>query len=46
MSALQLYAVNQRLGRQHGIGYIVVGLPSELRALPDRVGDVEAFWRA
>jgi uncharacterized protein involved in exopolysaccharide biosynthesis len=46
MSALQLNAMKQRLGRRHGIGYIVVGLPYELRALPDRAGDVEAFWKA
>jgi hypothetical protein len=24
----------------------VVGVPDELRTLPDRVGDVSAFWRA
>lgn len=46
MSALQLNAMKQRLGRRHGIGYIVVGLPYELRALPDRAGDVEVFWKA
>jgi uncharacterized protein involved in exopolysaccharide biosynthesis len=45
MSALQLNAIKKRLGRQHGVGYIVVALPYELRALPDRAGDVEAFWR-
>lgn len=44
-SALQLNGMRNRLGRQHGIGYIVVGLSEELRTLPDRAGDVTAFWR-
>jgi uncharacterized protein involved in exopolysaccharide biosynthesis len=44
MSFAQLNAMSDRLGRQHGVGYIVVGLPTELQTLPDRQGSVEAFW--
>ena len=46
MSAFRLNGIQNRLGRERGIGYIVVGLPEELLTLPDRVGDVAAFWRA
>jgi hypothetical protein len=43
---MQLREIQNRLGRQSGIGFIVVGLPEELRSLRDRVGDVTGFWRA
>jgi uncharacterized protein involved in exopolysaccharide biosynthesis len=46
VSAMQLREIQNRLGRQSGIGFIVVGLPEELRSLRDRVGDVTGFWRA
>lgn len=46
ISGLQLNAIGNRIGRTRGVGYIVIGLPEELRALPDRVGDVEGFWKA
>ncbi len=46
VSAMQLRGIQNRLGRQSGIGFIVVGLPEELRSLRDRVGDVTGFWRA
>ena len=45
VSALSLNGIRRRFGRERGIGYIVVGLPEELHALPDRVGDVAGFWR-
>jgi hypothetical protein len=45
-SAIQLHRIQNRVGRQRGIGYIVVGLSDELRGLPDRVGDVAGFWRS
>jgi uncharacterized protein involved in exopolysaccharide biosynthesis len=45
LSAPQLNRTHQRLGREGGIGYVVVGLPDELSSLPDRVGDVAEFWR-
>ncbi len=44
MSALRLSRVQQRLGRQRGIGYILLGLPDEYRSLPDRAGPVAEFW--
>lgn len=46
LSAPQLYKLRHRLGRDTGIGYLVVGLPEEFRTLPDRAGDVGAFWNA
>jgi len=46
VSALKLNGIQDRIGRRQGIGYILVGLPEELRTLPDRAGDVTAFWRA
>jgi uncharacterized protein involved in exopolysaccharide biosynthesis len=45
LSAPQLNRTQQRLGREGGVGYIVVGLPDELSSLPDRMGDVAEFWR-
>jgi hypothetical protein len=45
-TVLSLNAMQRRFGREQGVGYIVVGLPEELLTLPDRVGDVAAFWRA
>jgi hypothetical protein len=46
MSAPRLNGLQNRVGRQEGIGYVVVGLPDELHSLPDRVGNVAAFWRS
>jgi hypothetical protein len=46
VSVLSLNGIQRRFGRERGVGYIVVGLPEELLTLPDRVGDVAAFWRA
>jgi hypothetical protein len=46
MSALQLNGIQNRVGRQDGIGFIVVGLPRELASLPDRAGNVDQFWRS
>jgi uncharacterized protein involved in exopolysaccharide biosynthesis len=46
MSAPRLNGIQNRVGRQEGIGYVVVGLPDELHSLPDRVGNVAAFWRS
>ena len=34
-----------RLGRESGVGVVLLGLTPELLKLPDRVGDVETFWR-
>lgn len=46
MSALAMRGIQNRTGRERGIGYIVVRLAEELRTLPDRAGDVDAFWLA
>ena len=46
MSAIRLNGIQSRVGRQDGIGYIVVGLPPELASLPDRAGNVDQFWRS
>jgi hypothetical protein len=43
---MDLRNMSTRLGREHGIGYIVVGVDEELTNLPDRAGPVEQFWRA
>ena len=45
LSVLQLNATQHRLGRESGVGYVVVGLPDELKSLQDRAGDVAEFWR-
>lgn len=45
MPALQLSGVATRLGRDDGVGYVLVNLADHYAHLPDRVGDVEAFWR-
>ncbi len=40
-------SVRDRLGRRDaGVGYVVVNVPDEFRELPDRAGDVMAFWQA
>ncbi len=44
MSFAKLNAISDRLGRQHGVGYIVVGLPTDLQTLPDRQGSIDPFW--
>lgn len=41
-----LQAIRRRLGRETGIGYLVVDLPRDLESLPDRVGPVAQFWSA
>ena len=44
MTSLALHGIKSRLGRKDGVGFVVVDLPDDLHALPDRVGDVAAFW--
>jgi uncharacterized protein involved in exopolysaccharide biosynthesis len=41
-----LATLRNRLGRTHNVAVIVVAMPEDLLQLPDRVGDVEAFWHA
>ncbi len=43
-SAFELKKVTTRLGREHGIGYILVNIDEPYASLPDRVGPVEHFW--
>ena len=44
MTFFELNGARQRLGRDGGVAYILVGLPSEFSTLPDRVGNVAGFW--
>jgi hypothetical protein len=44
-SVPHLANVGSRLGRENGVAMVVVGLSDELLNLPDRAGDVQAFWR-
>lgn len=44
VSALELNRTGHRLGRDRGIGFVVVGLPEELKGLADRHGDLARFW--
>jgi hypothetical protein len=45
-SCLQLMKIRSRLGRDDGIGLLLVGLQKELAMVRDRVGEVERFWFA
>jgi predicted nucleic acid-binding Zn-ribbon protein len=45
MTALALNGIHRRIGREEGIGYVVLALPEELGSLPDRVGNVVDFWK-
>jgi uncharacterized protein involved in exopolysaccharide biosynthesis len=40
-----LAGLRTRLGRDHGVAILVLGLTPDLLTLPDRVGDVNRFWR-
>lgn len=44
MSVADLAQLRTRLGRGEGIGLLLVGLDPALERLPDRVGEVDAFW--
>jgi uncharacterized protein involved in exopolysaccharide biosynthesis len=45
-SLLQLMKIKNRLGRENGIGILLVGLPKDYAMVRDRVGEVERFWHA
>lgn len=45
-TAFALNGVRRRIGREDGIGYIVLDLSEELGTLPDRIGDVVRFWKS
>lgn len=44
MNAIELTRVKTRLGREAGVGYVLVNLGNAFVDLEDRVGDVEGFW--
>jgi len=44
MNAIELTRVTTRLGREAGVGYVLVNLEGAYVDLEDRVGDVEGFW--
>ncbi|MDH3624620.1 MAG: hypothetical protein OES69_12790 [Myxococcales bacterium] len=46
MNVIELTRVTTRLGREDGVGYVLVNLKDAYVDLDDRVGDVEAFWGA
>lgn len=46
LSMTQLAQVHTRLGRDSGVGVLLVGIDGELLRLRDRVGDVEAYWQS
>jgi len=43
-NVVDLTRVTTRLGREEGVGYVLVNLQDKYVDLEDRVGDVEAFW--
>lgn len=45
LSVAEVAQLRSRLGRDSGIGLLLVGLNPEFVKLPDRVGEVEQFWR-
>jgi uncharacterized protein involved in exopolysaccharide biosynthesis len=44
-SAMEVAEIPGRLGRDAGIGYLVVGIEDQYTKLADRAGEVESFWR-
>lgn len=44
MGVVELSRVPTRLGRDSGLGYVLVNIDDAYVDLPDRVGPVEAFW--
>ncbi len=44
MSVIELGRVQTRLGREDGVGYVLVNVSDAYVDLNDRVGPVEAFW--
>jgi uncharacterized protein involved in exopolysaccharide biosynthesis len=45
-NVFQLMKIRSRLGRDAGIGLLLVGLQKDLAMVRDRVGEVERFWFA
>jgi uncharacterized protein involved in exopolysaccharide biosynthesis len=45
-SFTSIAGLRTRLGRDSGVGLVLLGLSTELLKLPDRVGNVDGFWRS
>ncbi|MBK8171128.1 MAG: hypothetical protein IPK60_12395 [Sandaracinaceae bacterium] len=45
MTFAELHALQTQIGRETGVGYLVVGMPPYLSKLEDRIGPVDEFWR-
>jgi hypothetical protein len=45
MSGIELARLPTRLGRENGVGYVLVNVDDAYVDLEDRVGPVEAFWQ-
>lgn len=45
-SVFQLGKIKGRLGREGGIGVLLVGLEKDYAMVTDRVGNIESFWHA
>ena len=45
LSAVDLSRIKTRLGRDKGVGYVLVNLEDTYLDIQDRVGPVEEFWR-
>jgi uncharacterized protein involved in exopolysaccharide biosynthesis len=45
-SIFQLMKIKGRLGREGGIGVLLVGLEKDYAMVTDRVGNIESFWHA
>ncbi len=43
-SAFRVADLPIRLGRDQGLGVLVIGIDPSLAHLPDRIGDVDGFW--
>ena len=44
MSVIELARLQTRLGREKGVGYVLVNVSDAYVDLQDRVGSVEEFW--
>lgn len=45
MTFAELHALQTQIGRETGVGFLVVSIPPYLSKLEDRVGPVDEFWR-
>jgi hypothetical protein len=45
-SVMQMLKIKSRLGRDRGIGLLLVGLEKDFALVRDRVGDVSQFWES